>query len=79
MVLYTIIVVLIFNMPYAVGNFKANPSQESAITHPPAPLMILAGAGTGKTSTLIHRIIFLIQQYHIVYLLNCNQMNYKEI
>ena len=65
MVLYTIIVDLIFHMPYAVGNFKANPSQESAITHPPAPLMILAGAGTGKTSTLIHRIIYLIQQYHV--------------
>jgi len=50
-------------MPYSSGNFKANPSQEAAIAHPPAPLMILAGAGTGKTSTLIHRIIYLIQHY----------------
>ena len=50
-------------MPYSSGNFKPNTSQESAITHPPAPLMILAGAGTGKTSTLIHRIIYLIQHY----------------
>jgi len=46
-------------MPYSSGNFKANPSQNTAITHPPAPLMILAGAGTGKTSTLIHRIRYL--------------------
>ena len=47
-------------MAYTSGNFKANPSQESAITHPPAPLMILAGAGTGKTTTLLHRIRHLI-------------------
>ena len=46
-------------MPYSSGNFKANPSQNTAITPPPAPLMILAGAGTGKTSTLIHRIRYL--------------------
>ncbi len=50
-------------MPYSSGNFNANPSQDSAITHPPAPLMILAGAGTGKTTTLIHRIIYLIQHH----------------
>ena len=51
-------------MLYSNRNFKANSSQDSAITHPPAPLMILAGAGTGKTSTLIHRIIYLIQHYN---------------
>ncbi len=50
-------------MPYTVGNFKATPSQESAIIHQPAPLMILAGAGTGKTTTLIQRIIYLIQHH----------------
>ena len=47
-------------MLYSNRNFKANPSQDSAITHPPAPLMILAGAGTGKTSTLLHRIRYLV-------------------
>lgn len=47
-------------MLYSNRNFKANPSQNSAITHPPAPLMILAGAGTGKTSTLLHRIRYLV-------------------
>ena len=41
--------------------FNPNTSQKNAITHPPAPLMILAGAGTGKTSTLVHRIINLIE------------------
>ncbi|UCH63829.1 MAG: ATP-dependent helicase [Fidelibacterota bacterium] len=35
--------------------------QRRAETHPPAPLMILAGAGTGKTTTLIRRIIHLIK------------------
>jgi DNA helicase-2/ATP-dependent DNA helicase PcrA len=47
-------------MLYSNRNFNANPSQDSAITHPPAPLMILAGAGTGKTSTLLHRIRYLV-------------------
>ena len=52
-------------MLYTYGKFKANASQHKAITHPPAPMMILAGAGTGKTTTLIHRIIYLIQHYNI--------------
>jgi len=42
-----------------------NKKQESAITHPPGPLMILAGAGTGKTFTLENRIIYLINHYSI--------------
>lgn len=49
-------------MPYRRGNFIANRSQAEAITHPPAPLMILAGAGTGKTTTLVHRILYLIEE-----------------
>ena len=50
-------------MLYSYGKFKANKIQHKAITHPPSPMMILAGAGTGKTTTLIHRIIYLIQHY----------------
>ena len=34
--------------------------QNKAIEHPPAPLMIIAGAGTGKTYTLLHRIQHLV-------------------
>ena len=30
-----------------------NSKQRSAIEHPPSPLMILAGAGTGKTPTAV--------------------------
>lgn len=42
-----------------------NEQQRKAIEHPPAPLMILAGAGTGKTFTLEHRIVYLIKHYHV--------------
>ena len=42
-----------------------NTKQQSAISHPPAPLMILAGAGTGKTFTLENRIVYLIDHYSI--------------
>ena len=42
-----------------------NKKQLTAITHPPGPLMILAGAGTGKTFTLETRIVHLINHYHI--------------
>ncbi|MBT3300452.1 MAG: ATP-dependent helicase [Candidatus Marinimicrobia bacterium] len=49
-------------MAYQLGNFKAHPLQEKAIRHPASPLMILAGAGTGKTSTLIHRIHYQVSQ-----------------
>lgn len=45
--------------------FKANEQQRKAIEFPSGPLMILAGAGTGKTYTLENKIIHLIQHYHI--------------
>ncbi|HEY6092874.1 MAG TPA: ATP-dependent helicase [Gemmatimonadales bacterium] len=39
-----------------------NPAQERAATHPSGPLLIIAGAGTGKTQTLAHRVAHLIEQ-----------------
>jgi DNA helicase-2/ATP-dependent DNA helicase PcrA len=51
-------------MQYKYGSFTANAEQAQAITHPAAPLMILAGAGTGKSTTLIHRINHLISNGH---------------
>jgi len=39
----------------------ANSSQQKAIKHPPAPLMVIAGAGTGKTFTLENRIVYLLE------------------
>ena len=39
---------------------ELNPAQHRAATHDSAPLLIIAGAGTGKTNTLAHRVAHLI-------------------
>jgi DNA helicase-2/ATP-dependent DNA helicase PcrA len=39
-----------------------NPAQRAAATAPPSPLLIIAGAGTGKTNTLAHRVAHLIKE-----------------
>lgn len=38
-----------------------NPEQLAAVTHGDAPLLVLAGAGTGKTGTLAARVAHLVQ------------------
>ena len=37
-----------------------NPGQRAAASHGSSPLLIVAGAGTGKTNTLAHRVAYLI-------------------
>ncbi|MDR1297199.1 MAG: ATP-dependent helicase [Deltaproteobacteria bacterium] len=39
-----------------------NETQLKAATHPGGPLLIVAGAGTGKTRTLVHRVAWLIER-----------------
>lgn len=41
---------------------ELNPAQFKAATHPDGPLLIVAGAGTGKTRTLVYRVAHLIER-----------------
>ena len=41
---------------------KLNPEQRKAVTHESGPLLIIAGAGTGKTNTLAYRVAWLVKQ-----------------
>ncbi len=56
-------------MAVSKSKFQAAPfipddRQQEAIAHAHGPMLVVAGAGTGKTSVLIHRIARLVQQGH---------------
>src|SRR5579864_3717134 len=48
----------------AVTTFTPNSRQRQAIEHDLGPMLVLAGAGTGKTTVLVERIAWLIEQGH---------------
>src|SRR5438309_3202723 len=48
-----------FQIDYAS---ELNPQQHAAVTAPPGAALVIAGAGSGKTRTLIYRVAYLLEQ-----------------
>lgn len=42
-----------------------NPEQKKAVLHKDGPMLVLAGAGSGKTATMINRIGYMVETYKV--------------
>ena len=57
---------------------ELNEQQHAAVTAPPGPALVIAGAGSGKTRTLTYRVAFLLEKGIIREMFCCSRSRTKQ-